>query len=354
MPPAAISSIYIPQFQVFAGTTNYSGNLTPHMLHVHYNEAIGGKASTFEILLEDTKHVFQNNPPPAGYAGLALSLAIGYAGMPLTSCGNFEVDEWASDGPPDTFTLKGIQAGITHALRTPKSMGYEGQTLTSIATTIANRYGMTVLMDAVDPDVVYARLTQRTESDLGFLHRIANAHDYDFKIRGNQLYFYSRTSLDSAPTNGLTLNKTDVIRYKIRQQHIGKKRSYASAVTTYFDPLSKKLLTALATDPNATSVDTLHIIERIENQQQGALRAQSHLHAANMHQIKASMTIPGTMAYRSGNTVMLTGFGAFDTVKFIIEEAKHKLEGSGYTTDLELRTTVTTGQVQIISDEDED
>jgi phage protein D len=352
MSPAAISSIYIPQFQVFAGTTNLSGNLTPHMLSVKYNESMGGKASTFEIQLEDSTHAFQNNPPAAG---LAVSLAIGYQGMPLTSCGNFEVDEWASDGPPDTFTLKGVQAGITHALRSPKSMAYEGQTLSSIATTIANRYGMTVLIDAVDPDVVYARLTQRTESDLGFLHRIANAHDYEFKVRGNQLYFYGRTSLDSAAPSVPALDKTDVIRYKIRQQHIGKKRSYASAVTTHFDPLSKKLLTALATDPNATSVDTLHIIERIENQQQGALRAQSHLHAANMHQIKASMTIPGTMAYRSGNTVMLTGFGKFDTVKFIIEEAKHKLEGSGYTTDLELRTTVTaTGSTQIISDEDED
>jgi phage protein D len=348
----SINSVYIPSWQILAGTTNITGNLLPHALHVRYNECMGGKASTFEIELEDSTAVFQNNPP---VPGTAVSLAIGYQGMPLTSCGNFEVDEWENQGPPDTFTLKGIQAGITHSIRSPKSMAYEGQTLTSIATTIANRYGMTVYTDAVDPDVAYDRLTQRTESDLGFLHRIANLHDYDFKIRGNQLYFYSRTALDQAAPSVPAIDKTDVINYKIRMQHVGKKRCYSSAVTTYFNPLSKKLLTAEAKDPNATSADTLKIIERIENQQQGALRAQSHLHAANMHQIKASMTIPGTMAYRSGNTVMLTGFGNFDTVKFIIEEAKHRLDARGYRTDLELRTTVTaTGSTQIISDENED
>jgi len=219
---------------------NITGNLFPHALHVKYNEALSGKASTIEVVLEDVHHAFQDNPPKVG---TAMSLAIGYQGMPLTSCGNFEVDEWESDGPPDTFTLKAIQAGLTHALRTPKSMAYEGQTLTSIATTIASRYGMTVLTDAVNPDVVYARLTQRMESDLGFLHRIANAHDYEFKIRGTQLYFYSRTALDSAAPTGIPIDKTNCLRYRIHMQHLGK-RSYGSGITTYYDSMSKQLLTA--------------------------------------------------------------------------------------------------------------
>lgn len=343
-------SILIPSWQIFAGIANITGNLLPHAVHVHYDEAVGGKASILEVKLEDTNHAFTNNPPTAG---LAMSLAIGYQGMPLTSCGNFEVDEWSSDGPPDTFTLRAIQAGISHALRSPKSAAYEGQTLTSIATTIANRYGLSVLLDAVDPDVTYDRLTQRTESDLGFLHRIANAHNYDFKVRGNQLYFYSRTSLDAAAPSVLPIDKSDCIRYRFHLQHIGD-RSYKKGFSVYFNPLSKSLLSAEVDDPNATSQDTLKIIERLENQQQATLKAQSHLHVANMHQIKAELVIPGTMAYRSGQTLYTTGFGAFDSVKFIIEEAKHKLQSSGYTTSLELRTTVAGGSQQLISDEDED
>lgn len=346
----AASTILIPSWQIFAGQTNITGNLLPHAIHVHYSEAISGKASILEVKLEDVNQAFTNNPPAAG---LAMSLAIGYQGAPQTSCGNFEVDEWSSDGPPDTFTLRAIQAGITHAFRSPKSAAYENQTLTSIATTIANRYGLTVLLDTVDPDVTYARLTQRTESDLGFLHRIANAHNYDFKIRGNQLYFYSRNSLDAAAPSVLPIDKTDCLRYRFHLQHIGD-RSYKKGFSVYFNPLSKSLLSAEADDPNATSSDTLKIIERIENQQQATLRAQSHLHVANMHQIKAELTIPGTMAYRSGQTLFTSGFGAFDSVKFIVEEARHKLQSSGYVTSLELRTTITGASQQLISDEDED
>jgi hypothetical protein len=212
---------------------------------------------------------------------------------------------------------------------------------------------MTVLADAVSPDVSYQRLTQRTESDLGFLHRIANAHNYDFKVRGNQIYFYSRPQLESLPPSVPAIDKTDCVQYRIHEQHVGQ-RGYGSAVVTYFDPLSKKLLSALATDPTSLSPDTLRIAERFENQQQGALRAQSHLHAANMHQLKAELVIPGTMLYRTGMTLFLTGFGAFDTVKFIVKEAKHRLDKNGYKTTLELRTTVSGMATQIISDEDED
>lgn len=340
-----IGAIPVPAWQVVFGGVQYRGNLLNHAEHVYYSEAIGGKASCFEIALEDSQKVWQNNPPTVGQA---VSLSIGYQGSSLVSCGAFEVDEWELMGPPDVFVLRAIQAGVTHALRTPRSVAYENQSLTQIAASIAQRYGMTVVADAVSPDVTYARITQKLESDLAFLHRIANLHNYDFNIRGNQLVFYSRPQLESAAPQP-AIYKTDTKSFRIHKQHVGD-RSYASAYSLYFNPVSKQLLSALATDPNATSQDTLKIVERIENQQQGALRAQSHLHAANMQQIKATIVIPGTMLYRAGNPVYLSGFGAFDSVKFIVYEAKHKLASSGgYLTSLDLRTTVTGSGVEIIS-----
>lgn len=341
--------IAAPGWQILYGGTNITSNLQPHATHIEYHESISGKASSLQIYLEDASGRFQNNPPDAG---AAVSLSLGYADSPLVSCGLFEVDEWEFNGPPDLFVLRCIQAGITHAIRTPKSVAYENQTLISIATTIAGIYGMTVVADAVVPDVTYARLTQKLESDLAFLHRIANLHNYDFNVRGNQLVFYSRPQLESKPSVG-TIEKADAMRFHLRKQHVGS-RSYATGVSIYFDPLSKKLVQALATDPNAVSVDTLKIVERLENKQQAALRAQSHLHVSNMHQIKAEIDIPGTMLYRAGNPVTLSGFGAFDGVKFIVEEAHHQVSRAGYKTMLHLRTTVSGGAAQIISNEYED
>ena len=69
--------------------------------------------------MEDSARAWANSPP---VIGTALSLSIGYQGQSLVSCGNFEVDEWEAEGPPDTFLIRAIQAGVTHAIRTPKSV----------------------------------------------------------------------------------------------------------------------------------------------------------------------------------------------------------------------------------------
>ncbi len=354
------TSVQIPAWQIKIGGTQVAGNLLTHSQHVHYDEAVGGKANVLEIQVEDSARAWANSPP---VIGTALSLAIGYQGQSLVSCGNFEVDEWESEGPPDTFLIRAIQAGVTHAIRTSYSQPYEGQTLTSIAQTIAAKYGMSVSIDAVNPDVPYQRLTQRLESDLGFLHRIANANDYEFTIRGNQLVFYSRTTLDAKtvealPLEGQAIYKTDATRFRVHQQHHGDK-TYKKAVVMYFDPLSKKLLQATA-NAAATATqgvdlglqDTLLVRERIENAQQATLRAQAHLHAANMHVLKGEVIIPGSMAYRAGNPVQLYGFGAaLDSIKWIINEAKHRLDRNGYKTSLELRTTITGAATQFASDD---
>ena len=110
---------------------------------------------------------------------------------------------------------------------------------------------MSVDSSEVSPDVPYQRLTQRLETDLGFLHRIANAHNYEFTIRGNQLVFYSRPKLDAKTISSWTdknaqyIYKTDSTRFRIHQQHHGDK-TYKKAVVMYFDPHSKKLLQATA------------------------------------------------------------------------------------------------------------
>lgn len=336
-----------PAWQLLYGGTNITGNLIQHAARLDYYEVIGGKANHLEITLEDASRAFQNNPPTPG---TVVGLAIGYVGANLVNCGNFEVDEWQFHGPPDLFVLRCLQAGISQSLRTPKSVAWNNMDLTAIAGQIANNYGMTAVVDAVVPNVYYNRLTQRLESDLGFLHRIANAHNYDFNIRGSQLVFYSRPQLESANPVA-TLAKTDDCRFSIHKQHVGH-RAYKSAKVGYFNPQSKALVTQLATDPNATSQDTLNIVERMENTQQGTLRASAHLHTANMLQIQGEFTIPGTMLFRAGNTMMIQGFGDFDSVKFIVSKGRHTLTPRGYYTTLTLRNTISgTGLTQIISDE---
>jgi phage protein D len=344
-------AVSVPTWRLLYAGNNITGNLLHRSARLEYQEQIGGKASHLEITLADPPpgH-FQNNTPTAG---AVVNLAMGYQGAPLVSCGDFEVDEWELHGPPDLFTLRCLQAGISSAFRSPKNVAFENKTLTQIATQIANNYGMTVSVDAVDPDIAFTRVTQKTQSDLAFLLRLANEHNYDFNIRGSQLVFYSRPAVEATPVITSILKKTICTRFKIHKQHVGH-RAYKNAKVGYFNPQMKALVNSLATDSNATSVDTLTIIERAETSQHATLKASSHLHTANMRQIQGEFTIVGSMIWRAGNTTSIQGFGDFDTVKWVVQAAKHSLNTTGWLTTLTLRTTVAgTKLAQVISDEHE-
>ena len=79
---------------------------------------------------------------------------------------------------------------------------------------------MTVVGAPNQVDVSYLRITQKQESDLEFLRRVAIEHDYDFTVRGAQLVFYSRALLQSQPA-ALTLHRNTVERFSFVARPIG-------------------------------------------------------------------------------------------------------------------------------------
>jgi phage protein D len=124
---------------------------------------------------------------------------------------------------------------------------------------------------------------------------------------------------------------------------------------TYCDPVTKTLITGSASDPTVKNNETLKLNERVENAQQAQLRAGSHLHGHNMKKCQPEIDLPGTMAYRAGMTVGLSGFGHWDKNNYLVQEATHTLTRQrGYMTSLHLRAAVqgsSAPQQGIVSDE---
>ncbi|MGZ6243432.1 MAG: phage late control D family protein, partial [Candidatus Binataceae bacterium] len=176
---------------------NITADISRMVLSIKYVDELGGRSGELEIELEDRDRRWQGGWFPQ--QGDVVGLLIGYTGELLLQCGDFQIDDLEIEGPPDVFHLRCLPAWITPSLRTCNSLGYENQTLLQIATTIAGRHGMTVVGAPNQVDVSYLRITQKQESDLEFLRRVAIEHDYDFTIRGAQLVFYSRTLLESQP-----------------------------------------------------------------------------------------------------------------------------------------------------------
>ena len=270
----------------------------------------------------------------ASRPGDQVNLAIGYYGEGLLPCGDFQVDEIELVGPPDTFTLRCLAAYITPAMRTRNSLGYENLTLLGIAQVIAGIYGLSVMTATGVSDLSFARVTQKYETDLAFLKRLALEHGYDFTIRGSILVFYARSALEAvSPIQSVT--RSDLESFEFRNRTL---RIYRGAQVAYQDPVGKSLIVqkAAATESIPTS-DVLKLTPRCENGQQAMLKAQAALQAHNSYFIEGTFTMPGSIAMASGNNLALSGFGEFDGT-YMTLGAKHSLNRAhGYTTQLEVR-----------------
>jgi phage protein D len=210
---------------------------------------------------------------------------------------------------------------------------------------------MTVTGAPQNINVTWLRITQKHETDLNFLRRLARAHNYDFSIRGTQIVFYARPPLEQAApvttimrgqqsppplSSPMSNNGGGVIpksfEFKTRTQKI-----YKSASVAYQNPATKQLIAASAEDSSAPTGDDLHIVTRCETAQQAQLKADSAIHDANMLQITGRIETEGTSLLMAGLNVTVSGFGNFDG-NYHIESSRHRLErGSGYTTEVEVR-----------------
>ena len=320
-----------PEWVLTYQGVNITADISARVLSISYTDYLSELSGEVEVVIEDHDQRWQ----ASWYPGLGdeLKLAIGYRGEGLLPCGDFQIDQLELAGPPDTFTMRCLAAFITPAMRTLNSAGYEDQTLLGIAQTIGAKYGLAVISAPDVIDIAFERVTQKHETDLAFLKRLAVEHDYDFTIRGSILVFYSRTALEAiAPVQ--TVTRTDLEGFEFRNR---THTTYRAAQVTYQDLTSKSLIiqSAAAIAPIPTS-DVLKVVSRCENGQQALLKAQAALNVHNMFFTEASLVMPGSIAMASGNTIELSGFGEFDGA-YIILVARHRLDRAhGYTTRLEV------------------
>jgi phage protein D len=331
MTAAIAYSVRSPNWILTYQGVNITADISHVVLSISYVDELGGRSGELEIEIEDRERRWQG--PWFPQQGDVVSLWIGYRGELMLPCGDFQVDDLELEGPPDVFHLRCLPAWITPSLRTSNSFGYENQTLLQIANTIAARHGMAVVGAPSQLDVSYLRITQKKETDLEFLHRVAIEHNYDFTIRGAQLVFYSRTELEAQPA-ALTLSRKAVERFSfISKTH----QIYKQAQAAYFDPYGKQLYAQTAlTNPVVATGDILKVVARCENGQQALDRASAALPETNRLLVTCRLVTPGTTLLVAGNNVALSGWNVMDGT-YMTERARHHLSRvTGYVTEADL------------------
>jgi phage protein D len=326
-----------PRWDLYYNGQHATGRVSPMTVSITWTDKIGQYSSDLEFELSDREKRWQRGWFPE--AGDRLSLAIGYEGEQLHDCGDFQVDELDLKGPPDTMIMRCMATYITPRLRTRNSFPFESRTLLDIATFIASKHGFTVVGIPNELNVSFQRVTQYHETDLAFLRRLANEHNFEFNIQSNhgkpQLVFYPRPALEAA-ASVMTILRTQVERFDFKQKTQG---TFANAQVSYQDPSSKGLIQNTTTaNPKPVVTDSHTIITRCENGQQAALKSRAALHDMNKDTVTGQITLPGRPKLLAGVNVTISGFGVFDNGPWQVTEAKHTLtRGQGYTTEATIR-----------------
>jgi uncharacterized protein len=319
-------------YKILYNNQNITKDIGFHLKGFSYTDKVGNEADEIQLTLEDADGLWQNDWYPEKLAKLAAQL-IQDDGRVL-ECGEFTIDEpeFSFSKSGDEVTIKGVAAFFTKQIRTKRSTAHESKTLSEIAHTVAARHSLQVI--GTIPSITIGRVTQKQQSDLGFLQSLAVQYGLVFSIRSGKMVFTDVFELEKSGSV-ITLDKTDIISGGITDKSA---ETYKKANVESHNPTTKKKVEyATDEDDDTEAVDVLEIRQKAENTQQAERMAKAALHWANSKQQEGNITVPGNVLLVSGVNFELTGCGKLSGI-YNITESTHSLDASGgYSTSLTIK-----------------
>lgn len=310
-----------------------STDIADQVIEVNYTDHWHGENDEIDITVHDKDGLWKGSWFPEH--GDTMELFLSDDGVRFVPCGTFELDEPNASGGRggDTMTLRGLAAPISRALRTQNTKSYENMTLEAVVKDAVSRTGLT--LEGVIAPLFFRRITQRKESDLEFLTRLANDTGHYFSVRGSRAIFTSYRSIDGQdPVLTIDLNdkardQGPLIDYDLKFQSAG---TYSKGSIRYSDPDLKDTVGFEEEDAEVKTGDEMKIRgERVESQANAEALLKARMHMANRKRKTGFISTVGNMKIIAGNVIALTGFGRFDD-HYVIDRSTHSVSRSGFFT----------------------
>ena len=305
--------------------------ISSQVLSLTFTDNIEGEADEIELnVRNDTGQWFDAWRPEHADE---VEGQFGYVGSVMVPIGTFFVDKPSAKGGRggDTFSTSGQSAPVNKAIRTKKTRAFESQKLGDTVRKVAGELGMEVV--GTPPDIRFDRISQRRETDLAFLKRLAEDYGCFFKVAGKKIIFMPRSEVyGRAAIRTIAKGQREIISYTLNYEAA---KTASKAKASYYDGNQKKKIEVEVEDKEVKSGDTLRIDDRVENEGQAKALAKSKLQKANLKQWTANFTLVGDPLLLAGQNVQLSGYGKWDR-KYSITKARHQLTRSGLTTAVEM------------------
>lgn len=185
----------------------------------------GVKSDTVEIEL-DNREGFAAPPINA-----EVQIWLGYEPRPKY-IGRFKVDSWTKRGPTRTMTISAKAAELTSEIKATKTRSHHDTTLGAIVKKIAGEHGLVPVIDGPLAARAVPHIDQQTESDMGFLSRLARRNGATFKLADGKVIFTAKGS-KKLPSGGnkprVAIRTSQLSTWEARSEERGGHKSVKCA-----------------------------------------------------------------------------------------------------------------------------
>lgn len=336
-----------------------SESLAQYVLSFSYTDNLTGQVDDISITLEDRAELWEADWMPERGATLDITICT-YNWSDLYSeeqdlqLGKFEIDELEVSSAPNVVTIKAVAISISDdsTLRsTLRSHTWENISVQKAANDIAWQNGMK-LQWYCDDNPNIDMLEQNDESDLDVLQKICDDAGFALKVTTDTIiifdvekfekedvyaeYYHPGTTILNIVENQPKPVQTDALlnySFKAKIRDVYKK-----CHVKYAKDKDKSVIesTFIAPDKKEKEGATLEVHQQVSSQAEADRLAKKKLREKNCEEFTGSFASDGNMGLCAGETIEMIGFGNFSG-KYIITQAKHDINSSGFTSSVEIR-----------------
>ena len=257
--------------------------------------------------------------------------------------GEFEVDGLNVKGKPNVSTIKAISAFISGEIRdTKRSKAWEKIDFKSIVSEIAGNHGYSAVFN-VENNKTYDKVDQNNLSDIEFIRQLCKDLGFDIKVNNNKIVITDEEYFEKKEPDFNIFNDRkdaakndifDLIDWDFDESSIG---AYTSCENQYKDPETRTVYKSKAESKKEhKSKKVLRLNKKVKSDAENEQLCKDALKRENAKTKTAKFSFAPDRPIFAKNLINVTGWGKFDG-KYLIDSVNHKIDGNGYTVDLDCR-----------------